>query len=121
MKNIKQCLKREIKNSFLYRAFRTICEHSEIRYEAARWTSHDEKMARFYSQFVKSGDLCFDIGANIGNRVKVFLKLGAAVVAVEPQTACVQSLKIAYGRNSKLTLVQKVLGKASGEASRPRL
>ena len=40
---------------------------------------------KFYSQFIKPGDLCFDIGAYIGEKTKVFLKLGARVLAVEPQ------------------------------------
>jgi len=43
------------------------------------------RMRRFYQQFVRSGDLCLDIGAHLGNHVRVWLELGAQVVAVEPQ------------------------------------
>ena len=39
----------------------------------------------FYSELIKKDDLCFDIGANYGNRSEVFIKLGAKVVAFEPQ------------------------------------
>ena len=46
----------------------------------------DKNMLRFYSQFIKPGDRCFDIGAHKGERTNVFLQLGAQVVAVEPQT-----------------------------------
>ncbi|UCF00102.1 MAG: hypothetical protein JSV82_03285, partial [Planctomycetota bacterium] len=38
----------------------------------------------FYSQLIKRDDLCFDIGANIGDKTNVFVHLGAVVVAVEP-------------------------------------
>lgn len=44
---------------------------------------------RFYEQFIRPNDICFDIGANMGNRTEVFLKLGAKVIAVEPQSECV--------------------------------
>ena len=57
-----------------------------------RWTASDTTLAGFYSTFVSTGDLCFDIGANYGNRTKVFLRLGARVVAVEPQPSCCQVL-----------------------------
>lgn len=38
-----------------------------------------------YRRWIKPGDLVFDIGANVGERVKVFRQLHAEVVAVEPQ------------------------------------
>lgn len=42
----------------------------------------------FYSQFLGKGDICFDIGANIGDKCDLFLELGAKVIAVEPQESC---------------------------------
>ena len=42
---------------------------------------------RFYGQFVGPGDLAFDIGAHLGDRVQAWTDLGARVVAVEPQSA----------------------------------
>lgn len=47
---------------------------------------------RFYSKLIRKGDLCFDIGANLGAKSKLFLSLGAKVVAFEPQTACKEAL-----------------------------
>ena len=38
-----------------------------------------------YRQFINPGELVFDIGANTGSRSKVFMGLGARVVAVEPR------------------------------------
>ena len=83
---------------------------------AAQWTYQDQRMLDFYSQFISSGYLCFDVGANIGNRTKIFLKLGAKVVAVEPQDDCVRCLKVSYGRNDNFRIIQKVLGESQGWA-----
>lgn len=63
---------------------------------------------RFYGQFVKQGSLCFDVGANIGNRVKPFLALGARVVAVEPQKECCDILHKRFG--DTIVVVNKGLG-----------
>jgi FkbM family methyltransferase len=50
-------------------------------------------MISFYKTWIQPGALVFDIGANIGNRIDVFLELGAKVVAVEPQQSCVKILR----------------------------
>jgi len=63
---------------------------------------------KFYSQFIKAGDLCFDIGANKGNRTVIFLELGAKVVAVEPQKECYEHLEKRFG--NKITLIKNGLG-----------
>jgi len=67
-----------------------------------------KKRLSFYSNFVKEGDLCFDIGANYGNRVDIFLSLGGKVIAVEPQEECVEYLKKKYG--DKIYIEQKGAG-----------
>ena len=40
-----------------------------------------------YRPFVGVGDLAFDVGAHLGDRTHAFRKLGARVVALEPQPA----------------------------------
>jgi len=47
----------------------------------------------FYQQFVSEGDLVFDIGANRGERTEAFVRLGAKVVAAEPNPYCANLLK----------------------------
>jgi FkbM family methyltransferase len=50
-------------------------------------------MISFYTQFISKGDLVFDVGANIGIYTETFLKLGARVVAVEPNPDCAAMLR----------------------------
>ena len=83
------------------------------------WTAADANLAAFYARFVRPGELCFDVGANRGNRTKVFLALGARVVAVEPQGACADVLTAAYGRHPRVTVVRAALGAREGEADDP--
>lgn len=74
------------------------------------------EMLRFYRQFINVGDLCFDIGANSGERTDVFLKLNAKVICVEPQSKCVNFLKEKYTNNANVKLVHAALGSKEGEA-----
>lgn len=69
---------------------------------------------KFYKTFVNKGDLVFDVGANVGNRTSVFLDLGAKVVAIEPQSHCAEMLKHKFGRDPRLTIIQKALGQNEG-------
>jgi FkbM family methyltransferase len=89
---------------------------ARARRELARWSDHDQRICDFYSGLVSPGELCFDVGANIGNRVKIFLALGARVVAVEPQRECGEILESVFGRDERFTLVAKGLGSAEGSA-----
>lgn len=80
------------------------------------WTLQQEaKMRAFYRQFIRPGDLAFDVGANIGNRTGVFLSIGARVVAVEPQSGCVAKIRKTHGRNPNLTIFQGGLADKPGE------
>ena len=70
----------------------------------------------FYRQFVAPGDLCFDVGAHLGDRTATFLKLGARVVAVEPQPVLLARLAQRFGGDPRVTLVPAALGAARGRA-----
>jgi FkbM family methyltransferase len=80
------------------------------------WTEHDDLMLKFYTQFVSDGDLCFDVGANIGNRTRIFLKLGCNVVAVEPQEECIRMLRSLYRKKQQLIIISQALGASEGIA-----
>lgn len=64
----------------------------------------------FFSQFIRRGDLCFDIGANIGDKTRIFLMLGAKVVSVEPQITCLKKLYEIFGNNKNVIIVNKAIG-----------
>ena len=73
-------------------------------YSSPGHKAREEKIKKdfmgFYSQFIKSGDLCFDVGACKGNRVEPFLELGAKVIAIEPQPRHADYLRKKFGKNS---------------------
>ena len=72
---------------------------------------------RFYAQFVRKGDLCFDIGANVGEKSAIFLALGAKVIAVEPQTRCMEHLNTLKRKyHDKIVIVNAAISDRSGEA-----
>lgn len=74
-------------------------------------------MDRLYGDFVRPGDLVFDVGAHVGDRVASFRRLGARVVAVEPQHAMIRVLRLLYGLSRKVTIEEMAVGRESGRAS----
>lgn len=78
-----------------------------------------EKMIRFYSTFINPLDLCFDIGANIGDRTAALLLSGNKVVAIEPQPECVKHIRKRFQTKIdeyKLIVIQNAVGSKEGSA-----
>ncbi|MGP1395689.1 MAG: FkbM family methyltransferase [Inquilinaceae bacterium] len=75
------------------------------------------RLEAFYRTLVGPGDVCFDIGAHVGHRVRAALAAGARVVAVEPQPACVSVLRRLYGRHPRFFLVDQAVGATPGRAT----
>jgi FkbM family methyltransferase len=73
-------------------------------------------MAQLYSEFLRPGDLGFDIGAHVGSRVRAWRHLGVRVVAVEPQPDCLRVLRLLYGRDRDVTIVPQAIGATPGWA-----
>jgi FkbM family methyltransferase len=73
-------------------------------------------MDRLYGNFVRPGDLVFDVGAHIGDRVASFRRLGARVVAVEPQPSMVRALRLLYGRSKSVAIEELAVGREPGRA-----
>jgi FkbM family methyltransferase len=71
-------------------------------------------MVSLYGAFVKPGDLVFDVGAHVGDRVAAFRKLGARVVAVEPQPALIRVLRVLYGRDGAVAIEPQAVGRSGG-------
>jgi FkbM family methyltransferase len=71
-------------------------------------------LRQFYSGFVGAGDLVFDVGAHVGDRVAAFRRLGAQVVAVEPQPALAKTLQILFGHDKGVVIEPVALGASDG-------
>lgn len=66
------------------------------------------------SQFIHSGDLVFDIGANIGKMTWMYRQFGARVIAVEPQKACAEQIAATFENEDWIDIVQAACGAESG-------
>lgn len=76
----------------------------------------DALAVRFFSQFISSGDLVFDVGANVGIKTKIFRGLGARVVAVEPQQHLLREIRGVFGSDGDVVIVGKALSDSTGMA-----
>jgi FkbM family methyltransferase len=76
-----------------------------------------EAMQNLYAKFVKPGDLVFDIGAHVGDRIGAFRRLGATVIAVEPQPALIRTLRLLYGRDRDIVIEPCAIGREAGTAA----
>jgi FkbM family methyltransferase len=72
-------------------------------------------MDRLYARFVKPGDLVFDVGSHVGDRVAAFRRLDARVIACEPNPPLVKTLRLIYGRDSSVTIEPVAVGAKTGE------
>lgn len=93
---------------------RSISRSLDIYYRDAARTA---RMDRLNAQFVGRGSLAFDIGAHVGDRSASFLRLGARVVAVEPQPAVFRALTLLIGQRSRATLVRAAVGAEPGNVA----
>jgi FkbM family methyltransferase len=74
----------------------------------------EQAMDRLCARFVDEGALAFDVGSHVGDRIAAFRRLGARVVAVEPQAACASLLLDVYGADAAVTIVEAACGAAPG-------
>lgn len=89
-----------------------IARSLDVYYRDAARTA---RMDRFMARFLPSGALAFDIGAHLGDRSGCFRRHGARVVAVEPQPAVFRALRLLYGRDPGVKLVNAAVGDAPGQ------
>ena len=72
------------------------------------------RLRRFYAEFVRAGDLMFDVGAHVGNHARSAAALGCRVVAVEPQPDFARLLRMLFAGSSRIVVVEAAVGEASG-------
>lgn len=72
------------------------------------------RLRRLYRQFVRPGDLAFDVGAHVGGRVWALRALKCRVVAVEPQQNFMRFLHLLYDNAQNVILESSALGAEAG-------
>ncbi|MEW2442912.1 FkbM family methyltransferase [Micromonospora marina] len=76
--------------------------------------ARDAALDAFYAPLVRAGELVFDVGAHVGDRLGSFRRLGATVVAVEPQPLCARVLREMYAGDDAVTVVEAACGHTAG-------
>jgi FkbM family methyltransferase len=77
--------------------------------------ARDAAMDCLYARFVRPGDLAFDIGSHVGDRIGSFRRLGVRVVALEPQPLCAQAIRAIYAGDRDVVLVESACGAEPGK------
>lgn len=72
---------------------------------------------RFYRPFVPPGGLCFDLGAHVGSRTRSWSRLGARVVAVEPQPDCARFLRWLCRGDPRVTVREEAIAARPGSVT----
>lgn len=87
-----------------------------LRSLAIYWRPGRQRALReLYRPYIGAGDIVFDIGAHVGDRMIAMADLGARVVAVEPQPHLHGWLRrLARSRGDAITLVQSAVGADHG-------
>ena len=71
-------------------------------------------MDHLYARFVQAGDLAFDIGSHVGDRIGAFRRLGVRVVALEPQPDCARVIRAIYEGDRDVTVLEAACGPTPG-------
>ncbi len=71
-------------------------------------------LRRFYSEFLRPGDLVFDVGAHLGDRTTAFAALGARVIALEPQPHLFRWLTRFSEKFKTVTCLDQAVGRQAG-------
>jgi FkbM family methyltransferase len=79
--------------------------------------AREEEVLAFYRALVPPGALVFDLGANVGDVSEPLLRVGARVVAVEPQPECLAELRARCGAYPGFVALPAVVGRAAGVAT----
>lgn len=78
---------------------------------------HHRMLTQIYAPSIRPGDLCFDIGAHLGDRLRVWSKLGARVIALEPHPDMMNWLRYWYGRKKNVVLLEHAVSTQAGTAT----
>jgi FkbM family methyltransferase len=92
-------------------AFATLRRSLEVYYGNS---THDAAMDALYGQFLRPGDLAFDIGSHVGDRIGSFRRLGGRVLALEPQPLCARAIRAIYADDADVSVHEMACGARAG-------
>lgn len=75
---------------------------------------HNVAMDQFYGRYVKPGTLTFDIGSHVGDRIACFRRLGARVLALEPQPGPSAIIEQIFAGDRDVILLKNAVGAKAG-------
>ena len=75
---------------------------------------HHQALTRIYAPLIRPGDLCFDIGAHLGDRIRAWSKLDTHIIAIEPHTRMMDWLRRWYGDQPNVLLIEQAVGAQPG-------
>lgn len=95
--------------------------HHRIRRRRELFVSEKQKF--FYRPLLNAPGVVFDVGANAGNRTKIFRALGRVVLAVEPLLDCAGRLREMFRGDDDVHIITAALGAKPelGEIAKPEL
>lgn len=106
-------LKRASIRAGVYKPARFLHRHLLRR---GQWRAFRRDVA-FFSRIVEAGSVCFDVGANIGEKSEALLAAGERVVAFEPQPDCFEELVARCGPRPEFAARRTAMGAMVGEAT----
>lgn len=112
----KQHLVAVLKRCGVYHRLKTSSVYDFYLTLVSKWrVDARDREVSFYRQLFnefRCGDLVFDIGANVGDKTDVFLRVGARVVALEPDKECQRILRERFLRLRLTAKPLTIVGKA---------
>ncbi|MBD2340987.1 FkbM family methyltransferase [Calothrix sp. FACHB-156] len=104
-----------IKNDFYNRYYKgSSLQKLYIQIFRRDLVAENKKIWQFNQSILEPNSLVFDIGANVGYKANIYLKIGCQVIAVEPDPRNIKILKRLFKNNKKLTLVEKAVSSHIG-------
>ena len=76
----------------------------------------NENAKTFFGSLVKPGELCFDVGANLGQTIDCLSELGCRIISFEPNPYCVALLSKKYQSNINVQILPIALSSQTGTA-----
>lgn len=121
MSAIAQRLTPVVRESGLYRRLKaSVIQDLYWRITGGNWIDERRREVDFYRSLLsgyKTGDLIFDVGANVGAKVDVFLRLGARVVAIEPDEMNQRIIRDKFLRYRVTPKAVSIVGKAVSDSN----